>query len=334
MNKTQLFKSYISKRKLPLNYNESDKFNFEVEFEKIIEPSFIYHFSNAYITYEGIVIYNYKIVQESLYHQSAKSKYGLKYILKSLIKNKITKIDKNVAVIFNEWGTGYGHWMTESLPRLISINNIENLYIILPENVLPSIIDSLKPFNIKNIIYINKHTTIKAEKIIMPTLIAQTGNYNEESIQSLRSIFRNYYSNKINNSNQRIYLSRNKAKKRKITNENELINLLIQFDFNIVYVEDLSFEQQVEIFINTQYLVSIHGATLANMIFMNHNTNIIEIRNKLDKRSLCYYSLASAIDINYYYIFAHPNNPRLKNNSDLTIEIPNFKAMLDKIFKA
>lgn len=51
----------------------------------------------------------------------------------------------------------------------------------------------------------------------------------------------------------------------------------------------------------TKYLVSLHGAGLTNMLFMHKGGSVLELRKSDDSNNNCYFSLTSALDLNYYY---------------------------------
>ncbi len=71
----------------------------------------------------------------------------------------------------------------------------------------------------------------------------------------------------------------------------------------------------------TGSLIALHGAGLTNMLFMNANTKILEIRNEEDKHNNCYFSLASDLDIDYYYLLSKGDSIETHTvNVDVDIE--------------
>ena len=101
---------------------------------------------------------------------------------------------------------------------------------------------------------------------------------------------------------RKLYISRRKAKFRKVLNEGDVENILRKFDFETVVLEDISFLEQIRLFSETSVLLGVHGAGLTNMIFMRENSKAIELRSEGDKNNNCYFSLASAMTLDYYYI--------------------------------
>jgi capsular polysaccharide biosynthesis protein len=51
----------------------------------------------------------------------------------------------------------------------------------------------------------------------------------------------------------------------------------------------------------TRILISNHGGALTNILFMNPSTTVLELRASLDAQNNCYFSLASAVNVNYFY---------------------------------
>ena len=120
---------------------------------------------------------------------------------------------------------------------------------------------------------------------------------------------------------RRVYISRKKARFRTVTNETEIIPILKKFNFEIVYSEDLSPQKQLELFSNTEYLISIHGAGLTNVIFMRPNTTLLELRKdtlgfvngKLESNRLynTYYHICDNTKMKYFYLNCPSPTPEM-----------------------
>lgn len=66
---------------------------------------------------------------------------------------------------------------------------------------------------------------------------------------------------------RRIYLTRARSRGRFIENEHEIHRLCQEFGFEPVDTDNLSLAEQMELFASIGYLIGIHGAGLANMIY-------------------------------------------------------------------
>jgi hypothetical protein len=76
--------------------------------------------------------------------------------------------------------------------------------------------------------------------------------------------------------NRKIYISRRKSG-RGPNNESDIENMLEAEGFNILFPEELNFEEQVLAFSNASILISPHGAGLTNIAFMPEGSSLIEI---------------------------------------------------------
>ncbi len=50
-----------------------------------------------------------------------------------------------------------------------------------------------------------------------------------------------------------------------------------------------------------RYMVSNHGAGLTNMLFMKAGGRVLELRHESDRINNCYFTLASALELDYLY---------------------------------
>ena len=127
----------------------------------------------------------------------------------------------------------------------------------------------------------------------------------------------------------KIYISRAKAPKRKILNEEEIISILVSLGFEIIYMEDLDFFSQVKLMSECKYLVSLHGAGLTNELYLPETAKVFEIRHPKDKLNNCYYLLATALSLKYYYFLgdSFEDDPHCAN---ITIDIPSFSESITK----
>lgn len=66
----------------------------------------------------------------------------------------------------------------------------------------------------------------------------------------------------------RLYLSRRRASRRRVANEEALVALLESHGFSTVYPEDMGIAQQIALFKGATHVFSAAGAALANMVYM------------------------------------------------------------------
>lgn len=254
--------------------------------------------------------------------------------LKLLIKRKVLLLHTSLFVI-EPGNTGYFHWMTETLPRLLAIpQHNKEQPVILPQiyDQYLFISESLKILGFK-IKYLPLKDFTLLREVHFISHFASAGNYNDYFIRKLRSELTKIYA--VNKPEKRIYISRTKANRRKILNENEILPLLQYFKFEVIYCDSMSLMEQVMLFSQTTILVSNHGAGLTNMLFMKPESVVLELRSKGDSHNNCYFSLASALQIGYYYCECSRFNDNIDPHlADLIADKEELKAVLTEILSS
>jgi capsular polysaccharide biosynthesis protein len=177
---------------------------------------------------------------------------------------------------------------------------------------------------------LNEKKFYLVRNVLFITHFTTGGNYNDYFIQKTRETLNKDVT--AAPPSRLVYISRGKAERRKITNEKDLLLVLKKFQFEIVYCEDLSLQEQRNLFSQTKVLVSNHGAGLTNMIFMPAATSVLELRYQNDRHNNCYYALASALDIDYYYQQCLPvNTTEDPYAADLVVDKEILRALLSQV---
>lgn len=209
------------------------------------------------------------------------------------------RVDKGMWVL-DEWSHNYFHWITDCLPRIWEgLEKDADFPVILPSSMmsLPYVVDSLNLLGVKYISF-SPRENLRVDTLI---LTARTAPYPQFNIPLVKKTREKLSLTSGNPTTRKVYISRSKAPKRKVSNEPDVERLLILRGFEIIHAEDLSFKQQIQLMAETRLLVSLHGAALTNMIFLPEGARVLELRNEGDSISQCYFNLASALDIPYFY---------------------------------
>lgn len=112
-----------------------------------------------------------------------------------------------------------------------------------------------------------------------------------------------------------IYISRRKSA-RPLLNESEVEDILSNHGFDVIFAEDLTFQEQVSVFSSAKTLISSHGAGMSNIAFMNSGTSIVEIFT--DKAIVEHFYLRSRHnEMKYMPIFAENNKLETTNLLEL-----------------
>lgn len=333
MNYTEV--EIIENQTPPVNLIPEDIQLFSNEFSyKNTKPN-LYIYKNVYFNATGYIYNNYRIV----FFKNAifiKDQSPIINYLKAHFFSK-GEFNETVICIHSIWSEGYFHWLTEPLQRLYYIlksgYNIQKISLLLPRKFMKYnyIIESLSLFGIeqKNIIPLEEYGIYFCKEILICPPLAITGRYNYELSRETSSFIKEKIIRNKFEPNKRIYISRRNSSKRKINNETDVINLLIQYKFEIIETENLSFAQQIELFYSSKWLISIHGAGLTNMMFMQESANVLEFREENDKWNNCYFSLASVSKLNYFYLKCKKDGIATDHVGNLSVDIQTLKQLLD-----
>ena len=133
----------------------------------------------------------------------------------------------------------------------------------------------------------------------------------------LKEKFANFYKNQLGfDLGDKIYISRQKSKNRKVVNEDLLMELLVAYGFKKICAEDYSLIELISIMTRTKYFIGMVSAGLAHMMFMEKGGFVLEL---IHENFICltetiwpggysekysgshYYSMANALGLQYLY---------------------------------
>lgn len=323
--------------KPPLNLINSNDWKYYATTMPIY-PIEIFRYRNVYVTNSGICFGRFaRLLPGSfmLFKRIKKDQNKIALFNFFFRKRIILNPDRSYLVVHNQWSiNGYYHWLIDSMSRLWSMKQeFSNIYLLLPEKAknitfIQEILSLIPQIRIE---YLPEKRVGYVKSLIIPTHLPNWGLLEPSFLKE----FREYIINHVSYSGSNfpfIYISRKKANRRKIINEEALFSKLSQLGFHEIILEDYTFQEQVDIFKNAKGVVSIHGAGLSNLIFMNKGTAVFEIiRKPIGNESYImeYQKLASFFDINY---FSFPCEPVNKNQSfdsaDLQVDVHKLMSVI------
>lgn len=309
----------VSRRRPPLNFKEDDLPLFAHELEREIPPTLWLELEGVGVNAEGMLFKGARILPESFSSPVIMGRFMARKrsVLKALAVNRVLRrrrrFEKDCLWVVDDWGYGYFHWLADALCRLYAAGAAaENLVLLLPElyRELEYVRSSLKAFRVAGVEYVGAGEVVFPRRLFLPTHVAPSGNYNEEILRGLSELLVGFYGEgEGSNFGGRVYLSRGRAPKRKVTNEGELRETLREFGFRVVHFEDHPFEEQVRIAAGARYLVSNHGAGLTNMMFMKPGGRVLELRRRDESERNWFFNLDSAAGLGYLYQLCDPERP-------------------------
>lgn len=199
----------------------------------------------------------------------------------------------------------YYHWTAECLPKLLWLSNE---HILEPENVtitLPAEPPSWMTQSLE-ILGFDEYTEVEKGVITAKEMIVPSGS--EPSPEECRW-FRDRALDGIdvsNNRDNRIYVSREKANRRRVVNRDEVMAVLSEFGFESYVLEDLTVLEQAKLFANAEIVVGPHGAGLTNLMY-SRDTAVIELFGPQKKTT--YYRLSKSLGFEYRSITGKKVSP-------------------------
>jgi len=186
----------------------------------------------------------------------------------------------------------YYHLTVEIMSRLGYIDAFEE-YRELPLLVdgimmkIPQYRDLVEKFNTYNhpIIEIGSDEMVKVKKMIypsyntwMPINVKEREMVYPRDFIIAQSALDNIRAHSINlreKKEKKIIISRKNAINTRLKNEVEVVRLFEKYGFEVVHTEDLTYEEQVELFHQAKCVVGTSGAALTNIVYCQENTDII-----------------------------------------------------------
>jgi capsular polysaccharide biosynthesis protein len=330
--KKLLLKKVLIKRKLPTNYNTKDEFLFFNEIERELPTLYSKSYKNICINADRYLWKNFSLLEESFFRRERIRKNKLsnfKFLLKSFPKKK-TVIQEGLWLIDN-WSQGYFHWFGDVLQKYYALKK-RNIKLILPASYakIDFIISSSKALKIE-IEFIQENNILKCKNLtIVPTTFI-SGNFYLEPIKRLR---RALIKSQINSYNHnRVYVTRKNARFRKIKNENDLIKCLQKYKFHILDFDNIKFKEERKICFNVEIFISIHGSGLTNQLLMSSKVKVVELRH-IKSTQNTFFSLASALENDYYYLNCSPfQKETAVHSADLIVNIDKLDKLIRKIIE-
>lgn len=228
-------------------------------------------------------------------------------------------IDEGIMLVSNA-SNNYFHFNLEVLSKLCLINEIEeynNLPLIVDERCLliPSFKDELEMSNIHNRIiiplkwaysYTIKKLIYISDLLIEPINIRLGTELRYEDYIMRDVAVKLLHDNlAINNSNiyRKLFISRINCYGSRLMNQIKIEQIFKEYGYEIIYPEIMSFQDQLKIFSEAEFIAGASGAGFTNILFANKNAKIICICPK-DIKLSCYSNIAGVLGQTCYYLDA------------------------------
>jgi capsular polysaccharide biosynthesis protein len=326
LSSLEIFPAHSIAYAVPENFNEADRWLFYDENFSFEIPAIQQIALNSTTICNALVFQHHKPIFELTRHK----KPSWISLFKAAIRLQVSKrrkLDRGILGV-QDWGNNYFHWMTEILPRIVAMKHHHpSIPVVIPSNYLnyPFIVESLDLLKIDVKTFEVRHA-LKIDRLYTCT-IPHVGRFNE----GLMHFFRDKMissTTSLKDPFRCIYITRGKARRRRISNEEKVFESLEKKGFEKLVLEDLKLIDQVKVFQEARIVVASHGAGLANCMFMQKGQIIIELKSE-NNRYWCYFSLARVFGLKYYYSLNKGSSTNHRD-ADITVDIERLKALVTK----
>ena len=175
------------------------------------------------------------------------------------------------------------HFLLEDLPVLIVISNRRiPVTVIVRSDSLRGVNEILETYFSPRLDILRTDDVVIAKKAFFVTRSEEPPFVRSQYVELIRKYVLNYKMSPDNEGNRftgelKIFISRSRSRIRAIENERELENYLSSKGYIIVFLEELSFSQQVDTIRHARVIVGLHGAGLTNVLWARSECQVIEI---------------------------------------------------------
>ena len=311
--------------RLQFNYKEENEHLFSWVKDHKITSYYVEKFNNVFYIDHELFDLNLKNKRIFFEVRTTKLKRLYRVVLCLLTLQMKVYRKRNVAVTFNAWSQNYFHWFTEVLPRVYEISKCKSeVLFVFPfplnsQYQIPSLLASGVKFQ-----SFNKRALFAGNLIFSQCTRKDTGHFSKGQFDYIKK----YFEIPDINPSRNIYLKRSNVK-RCVYNDGEVEMLLKLNGFEIIETDNMTLYDQINIFSQAKCLVSMHGAGLTNMIFMQRNQLIIEFGKEMEQFDKCYFNMCNLLGLRYFHLSCLAVNSDVSfSEVDLIVDLSELKKLL------
>jgi capsular polysaccharide biosynthesis protein len=235
------------------------------------------------------------------------------------------------------WYRNYGHWLIDLMPIIplvsqcgLQIDRI--LYGDVPPGALKDAMVQVAKthFSSAEIMFcaddhvLHCETLLYVQPLHVPPLFKHPIGPQTARAAALRSVPSD------NPKRRRLYVSRNGASMRRLTNDEAVLKLLRRYEFEVFHPEVHSFEDQVEHFRTAELVVGVKGAGLTSAMFCDPGAQVLVLSPSrfIDP---FFWDLLSPLGIRYSEIFCRDSADGGPADHDFAAELEKIEAFLEAL---
>ena len=218
----------------------------------------------------------------------------------------------------------YYHWMCDALPRVEWAANSGNgpRRLLLPKRVIdqPFVKESLTAWpEFEIAVASGDGGSGRIERLWIAPRAAQTPQVDRDLIGAVAHRLGTEFALETKAPRKRrIYISRAAARTRRIANEAAFLPVLRKYQIEVVRMEEQSLIEQASLMAQADLLIGPHGGGLTNMLFMQAESQIAELRLRSGPPP-CFENLAKALGHLWQPIHCAPDQPEIHPHASFMV---------------
>ena len=198
-----------------------------------------------------------------------------RFLQKQRFFPRVRQVEGRMVSLSSDGDRNYYRWLMETLPRFRYLREKELqadwLYVCQQAAFHR---DSLQIFGFSGeILPSEKNRFVQASCLLLPKFVTEAETW---VLPWLRSTLLPLAKERPSWP-KRIYISRKKAHGRRVCNEDPLLEFLQARGYTSLFLEDMTWLDQVKLFSEAEAIVAPHGAGLANLVFCQPEAKIVEL---------------------------------------------------------
>jgi hypothetical protein len=287
---------------------------------------------------------NFHLCNNHLLDKNRNVIYEPELILKNLpistqVLSKVAKTEGTVAYLSNTEPWNYYHWMCLTLPfigiykKFLNLEEIDYFYV--GEQKLTNFQkETLAKAGISMKQVLQEACTADRLVVAISQRIKQAGHkpIAQDTYLFIRSLFQNELKTTGNHKKHRIYVERGNVARRRVIDEDKIIDMLKSYGFEPVSMDGKTVQEQVEIFSQAEAIVAPHGAALTNLLFIQPKVKVIELLPYGYTTNL-YYAMASYGKADYFCLQGErTDGNKRRNELDIAIDSQKLEKICNNAF--
>jgi hypothetical protein len=306
----------------PNTVGPPNKKGFDYNRNYTFDPALLFYLPNSYVYgNKGIVLTARHYIFEEFTHHFGISSLG-KFLRRNLFytfTKNFKKVAGTGAVLVSPQSHNYYHWLNDVLPRIRLYEPVLNSvdYFCISSAVPAKFLEVLPAFGIdpKKVLLIGEKEKLHFDHLYVASLPGSEGRSPDWASDFIRE---KLLKKPPPAPTKKLYFKRGNSGDRKVLNEDSIISILRDREFDIIDPGPLTIHEQIDLVQSAKMVIGAHSAALSNLLFAGERTVVIEIFSPDYFRTDCYYTLSSSLRLNYWYMAG--NKPDGANWGDIVVD--------------